>query len=71
MNDGAGRQFLTQRLQLLVYRGMMLFTQVAFQRFVREHKAGNPDYLKGLNVRGLTPKQITDKHQIFKTIIRK
>lgn len=51
--------------------GMMLFTQVAFQRFVREHKAGNPDYLKGLNVRELTPKQITDKHQIFKTIIRK
>ena len=51
--------------------GMMLFTQVAFQRFVREHKAGNPDYLNGLNVRGLTPKQITDKHQIFKTIIRK
>lgn len=51
--------------------GMMLLTQVAFQRFVREHKAGNPDYLKGLNVRELTPKQITDKHQIFKTIIRK
>lgn len=50
---------------------MVLFTKVAFQRFIKEHKAGNPDFLNGLNVRGLTPKKITDKNKICKIIIKK
>ncbi len=48
--------------------GMVVFTKVAFQKFIKEHKAGNPDYLNGLNVKSVTPKQITDKSQIFKLI---
>lgn len=51
--------------------GMVLFTKVAFQKFIAEHKAGNPDYLTGLNIHSLTPKEITDKHQTFKLIIQK
>lgn len=51
-----------------VAAAMILFTKVAFQKFIKEHKAGNPDYLNGLNVKSVTPKQITDKSQIFKLI---
>lgn len=51
-----------------VAAAMILFTKVAFQKFIKEHKARNPDYLNGLNVKSVTPKQITDKSQIFKLI---
>ena len=36
----------------------------------KEHKAGNPDYLTGLRIKNATPRQITDKRQIFKFILK-
>lgn len=41
-----------------------------FQTLKREHKAGNPDYLTGLRIKNATPRQITDKRQIFKFILK-
>ena len=41
-----------------------------FQTLKKEHKAGNPDYLTGLRIKNATPRQITDKRQIFKFILK-
>ena len=38
--------------------------------YIPNHKAGNPDYLTGLRIKNATPRQITDKRQIFKFILK-
>ena len=47
-----------------------IISGLLFQTLKKEHKAGNPDYLTGLRIKNATPRQITDKRQIFKFILK-
>ncbi|TYK32859.1 hypothetical protein FNJ60_10480 [Bacteroides pyogenes] len=47
-----------------------LFTFL-FSRLQKEHKAGNPDYLKGTYIKKSTPGKIVDKKKIFQFIYNK
>lgn len=49
--------------------GIVFLSGLLFSRLKKEHKAGNPDFLTGLNVRTATPKKIVDKKKIFNFIL--
>ena len=50
--------------------GQFAIFMLLFQTLKKEHKARNPDYLTGLRIKNATPRQITDKRQIFKFILK-
>jgi hypothetical protein len=43
---------------------------ILFKNLVREHKAGNPNYLSGLSVKAATPKKVVDRNRTFNFIMR-
>lgn len=43
---------------------------ILFKKLVREHKAGNPNYLSSLSVKYGTPAKIIDKHKVFNFIMK-
>lgn len=49
--------------------GLIYFSKSMFKTLMKEHKAGNPDYLAGLSVKRITPNKIVDKHHVFKHIL--
>ena len=54
-----------------IISAILFLSGLLFQTLKKEHKAGNPDYLTGLRrVKNATPRQITDKRQIFKFILK-
>lgn len=55
--------FIVSVLSLIVF-----VSSIFFRKLKREHKAGNPDYIKGLSVRNSTPEKITDKKHVFRFI---
>ena len=69
---------IVYRVQLLKYAhdaadgisAILFLSGLLFQTLKKEHKAGNPDYLTGLRIKNATPRQITDKRQIFKFILK-
>ncbi len=52
-----------------IITGILFLSGLLFKRLKQEHKAGNPDYLTGLSIKRVTPKQIVDKNKIFKFIL--
>lgn len=44
---------------------------ILFKNLIREHKAGNPNYLLSLSVKAVTPAKIVDKHKAFNLILKK
>ena len=53
-----------------IISAILFLSGLLFQTLKKEHKAGNPDYLTGLRIKNATPRQITDKRQIFKFILK-
>ena len=53
-----------------IISAILFLSGLLFQSLKKEHKAGNPDYLTGLRIKIATPRQITDKRQIFKFILK-
>ena len=53
-----------------IISAILFLSGLLFQTLKKEHKAGNPDYLTGLRIKNATPRQITDKRQIFKSILK-
>lgn len=52
--------------------GSILFVSgILFKNLIREHKAGNPDYLSSLSVKTVTPNVIIDRHKVFNLILKK
>ena len=47
---------------------IIFISGIFFRKLKREHKAGNPDYIKGLSVANGTPKKITDRKHVFQFI---
>lgn len=47
---------------------VIFISGIFFRKLKREHKAGNPDYIKGLSVGNGTPKKITDRKHVFRFI---
>ena len=61
---------LHRMLRIRSISAMLVLSGLLFQTLKKEHKAGNPDYLTGLRIKNATPRQITDKRQIFKFILK-
>lgn len=64
-----------KRLHPVIIVGMIGFilfaSSILFKNLIREHKAGNPDYLSSLSVKTVTPKMIIDKHKVFNLILKR
>lgn len=46
-------------------------SSILFKNLIREHKAGNPDYLSSLSIKAVTPKTIIDRHKVFNLILKR
>lgn len=53
----------------VVVIGIIYLSSVLFSTLMKEHKAGNPDYLSGISIKRITPEKIVDKHHVFKHIL--
>lgn len=51
--------------------GIFFLSGLLLKTLMREHKAGNPDYLTGLRIKAATPVKIVDKHKVFNLIIQR
>lgn len=64
-----------KRLHPVIIVGMIgaifFASSILFKNLIREHKAGNPDYLSSLSIKAVTPKTIIDKHQVFNLILKR